>query len=89
MNWALATFLSIFESFPLLSWLGKVPSVITSLIHALGHLSFVAASTPHLLSEHHGAIVLQPGKGCDRLKSDWDLSTGPPGGHKYEAEMPG
>lgn len=56
MVWALAISLSIFESFSLFSWLGKVLFVITSLIPPLGHFSFVWVTFPPSLDHLHGAL---------------------------------
>ena len=58
MVWALTTSLSIFKSFSLFSWLGKVLSVITSLIPPLGHLSFVWPTFTPSLNELHQCFVL-------------------------------
>lgn len=48
--------LSIFESFPPFGWLGKVPSVITSLISVLGNFSCVWPTFPSPLRELYGAL---------------------------------
>ena len=62
--------LSIFESFSLFSWLGKVLFVITSLIPPLGHFSFVWVTFPPSLGHLHGAVCWAAGEGCGSLKPD-------------------